>query len=594
MLNELSRCYRERIILPPRTSIQRLKLLLANGFFPAQVPTCFTSEKFAANATALGKEWRVINQYRCKEECAYERYSVARVGHNRRPICIPNPVAQYFLADCIGSNWGQIKRKFSKSKISLSIPSLGTEKGRAISITPIKDLNEKRLLQSIQYRYCLTTDVSQFFPSIYTHAISWAYEGKTVAKLKSNRNNKSLLGPKLDELCRYTQLNQTIGIPIGPDTSHILSELVGAAIDLEINKAIGYWPQGFRHVDDFCFYFHTENEALRALTAISNALDTYELKINIQKTKITPIERGASDSWTHHFDSFSFSVQRHTQRKDIHRFFDFAFSLAKSNEDENVVQYALRRIETEIIKSANWDVFEAYLLRCMDFYPNTIPECALIISTYIQHIPSVVEKSQNLWAVYLTSRIAEHAPLAHHSEVAWLLWLALHLKVKIGREAVNQIEQMKSSVCLLIALALESQNLLARKLSRKLLPKISSNADLYGEHWMFFYEAAVKGWLPTFLPIIQSDPYFSKLAQKNIEFIDIDLMPAPIFKKKTTAPEDDSFDSDDDVYHWFEFRESDENYLGRRSSHYSEDEDEDEQETPEEAAEHDFDDDLPF
>lgn len=575
------------MILAPRTSTQRLKLLLANGFFPAQVPTCFSSEKFAAHVTALAKEWRAIYPNRCKEECAYERYSVARVGHSRRPICVPNPVAQYFLADCISNSWGTIKRKFSKSKISLSVPILGAEEGRAISITPIKELNEKRLLQSVQHKYCLTTDVSQFFPSIYTHAISWAVEGKDIAKKKSNRNNKSLLGPKLDELCRYTQLNQTIGIPIGPDTSHILSELVGTAIDLEIKQAIGRWPQGFRHVDDFSFYFYTENEALRALTAISNALATYELKINIQKTKIIPIEGGQTDSWTHHFDSFVFSVQRHIQRKDLHRFFDLAFSLAKSNEDENVVQYALRRVETEIIKSANWDVFEAYLLRCMDSYPNTIPECALIISTYIQHIPSVVKKSKKQWTAYLTSRIAEHAPLAHHSEVAWLLWLALHLKTKIGKEAVTQIEQMKSSICLLIALAIENQNLLARKLSRKALPQISSNAALYGEHWMFYYEAAVKGWLSSALPIVQADPYFSKLAQKNIHFIDIALMPAPIFKKKTSALAEDSFDSDEDVYHRFEFRESDENYLGRRSSHYSDEDDDDEMDG--ENAEDDFD-----
>ena len=106
---------------------------------------------------------------------------------------------------------------------------------------------------------------------------------------------------------------------------------------------------------------------------------------------------------------------------------------------------------------------------------------------------------------------------------------------------------------------------------------------------MLYYEAAVKGWLPAALPIIQADPYFSKLALKNIQFIDINLMPTPIFKKKTTAPENDSFDSDDDVYHWFEFRESDENYLGRRSSHYSEEEDDDEM--VEEAAGHNFDDD---
>ncbi|MFH2134361.1 MAG: RNA-directed DNA polymerase [Pseudomonadota bacterium] len=562
----------------PRSKKQRLELLLSLGFFPAQVPTCFTSQKFSSVAVEVGKKWRAINAHRCKEECAYERYSVARVGHNRRPICIPNPAAQYFLSDCISDNWRIINNKFSKSKLSVSIPKLGAEIGRAISITPIRDLNEIKLLQSVKHRYCLNTDISQFFPSIYTHAISWATEGKEIAKKKANRNNRTLLGPKLDELCRYTQSNQTIGIPIGPDTSHILAELVGSAIDLEIKKTLGKWPHGFRHVDDFSLYFETENEALRALTAISSALATYELKINIQKTKVSPIEESSSDSWTHQFDSFIFSVKRQSQRKDIHRFFDLTFSLAKSNEDESVIQYALRRIETEIIKSSNWEIFQAYLLRCMDCYPNTIPECALIISTYIQHIPAIVLKTKNQWKDYLSSRLAEHAPLAHHSEVAWLLWLSLRLGIKINSKAVTQIESMRSSICLLLALALESNKLLARRLSRKALPSLNSPDSLYGEYWLLMYEGAIKGWLPASLPAIQADPYFSELENKHVEFIDLNLFPTPIFTKKASAPNVDSFDTDEDVYQWFDFRESDEDYLGRRSMYFAEEEDDDEEE----------------
>lgn len=564
--------------MPPRTKRQRLELLLSNGFFPAQVPPCFTSGQFAAHAVAAGKQWRTINARRCKEECAYERYSVARIGHNRRPICIPNPVAQFFLADCIGSNWQSIKKIFLRSKLSVSVPTLCAEIGRAISITPIRELNEKRLLQSVRHRYCLTTDITQFFPSIYTHAISWATEGKDFAKKKANRNNKNLLGPQLDELCRYTQLNQTIGIPIGPDTSHILAELVGSAIDLEIKNALGSWPHGFRHVDDFSLYFDTERDALRALTAISNALATYELKINIQKTKVAPIQESQSDSWTHQFDSFVFSVQRQAQRKDLHRFFDVAFTLAKSNEDENVVQYALRRVETEIIKSANWDVFQAYLLRCMDCYPNTIPECALILSTYIQHIPEVVAKTRSQWKEYLTTRIAEHAPLGHHSEVAWLLWLALHLEVRVGKDAIAQIEQMRSSVCLLLALSLENKSLLARQLSRKRLPPVDVPEVLYGEHWLLAYEGAVKGWLPSAIPIVQADPYFSELKSKHVEFMELALLPMPIFRRKSSAPATDSFDTDDEVYQWFDFREADEDYLGRRSKYFEDDDEDDESE----------------
>jgi hypothetical protein len=45
-------------------------------------------------------------------------------------------------------------------------------------------------------------------------------------------------------------LKQQMRLPIGPDTSHILAEIIGVAIDLELQSQLGAWPPGFRYVDD--------------------------------------------------------------------------------------------------------------------------------------------------------------------------------------------------------------------------------------------------------------------------------------------------------------------------------------------------------
>ncbi|MEO7495973.1 MAG: RNA-directed DNA polymerase [Massilia sp.] len=561
---------------------KRLEIFLSEGFFAAQIPPCFSSRAFAVAISTLSAQWDKIKKERCTEEAAYERYSVARVGHNRRPIAITNPVAQFYLSRCIADEWVQINKSFRMSRISLSVPKLANATGRSIEITPIKKLQEEKLLRSAGARFSLVSDIAQFFPSIYTHSIAWALEGKENAKRKAVRNNKLLLGNRLDELCRYTQQNQTIGIPIGPDTSHILAELIGAAIDQLLKEKLGKWPLGFRHVDDFTFYFETETEASRALAVLFEALAIYELSPNIAKTKIARISQIEYDSWVDNFDTFQFSQSKASQRRDLHRFFDVAFALAKKFDDENVIQYALRRVETEIIKSHNWDVFSAYLMRCMDAYPNTIPECVTIVDTYHRYLR---EKDFPLktWQKFVSSQIIQYAPFEKHSEVAWLLWLALRLKLNIERKSVQLLEQMKSSICLCLGLALEKEGLLKKPIAKARLPNFVQGSNLYGPHWLLMYEGAVQGWLPGAVPHVQGDRYFKEMLNRDMRFFDSTVAPPPIFSlKEKDHPNADRvaelLDSDENLYELFDFVDLNKDYLGRRAQYdYLEDDDEEEE-----------------
>lgn len=566
------------------TSKTILRNFLSEGFFAAQIPPCFSSKDFSNKVNKASPHWDLIKKGRCIEEAAYEKYSVARVGHNRRPIAITNPIAQYYLTLCIADAWPIINKFFKGSKISLSTPKLSKTPGRAISITPIKQLQEERLLRSSGSRYSLISDISQFFPSIYTHSISWAIEGKEKAKGKAVRNDKLLLSNRLDELCRYTQQNQTIGIPIGPDTSHVISEIVAVALDKIIKEKLGYWPLGFRHVDDFCLYFDNEYEASKALSILIEVLSIYELKPNIQKTKILKLSEISSESWIHNFDSFEFSQNKLTQRRDLHRFFDLAFSLAQRFDDENVMQYALRRVETEIIKSKNWDIFSAYLMRCMDAFPNTIPECSTIIDTYHKYLRPI-DFPLKIWQKFISSQIIQHSPLEKHSEVAWLLWLALRLNIAIDKKAVILLEQIKSSICLCICLELEKRGLLRKALARKKLPEFIDEVNLFGPFWLLMYESAAQNWLPTAVPSVEKNRYFKELLNLEVKFFNPEIAPPPIFSLKNKNEHNPSavtelLDSDEDLYDLFEFLDVDKDYLGRRARKNDDDDDDVDDEDP--------------
>ena len=77
----------------------------------------------------------------------------------------------------------------------------------------------------------------------------------------------ALLGNRLDLWLRESQDRQTGGIPIGPDTSFIIGEVIGTALDLSLQSKLPS-IRGTRSIDDYYLYFSTLSDAERGLAAL--------------------------------------------------------------------------------------------------------------------------------------------------------------------------------------------------------------------------------------------------------------------------------------------------------------------------------------
>lgn len=93
----------------------------------------------------------------------------------------------------------------------------------------IADTKEEIERQYQDNRYEIRLDISSFFDSIYTHSIPWAIH--TIAVAKKKRNDKTLLGNKLDKCMQSMNYNQTNGILVGNAVSRIVSEIILCTID---------------------------------------------------------------------------------------------------------------------------------------------------------------------------------------------------------------------------------------------------------------------------------------------------------------------------------------------------------------------------
>lgn len=118
--------------------------------------------------------------------------------------------------------------KKAQSKFSLSSPIVDNDtspNARAYKQEIAwEDSDVVRLENRAGKMVVLKTDISRFYPSIYTHIIPWVVEGKIEAK--KDRSNINKLGNMLDKTFEWSQDGQTFGLPIGPDISFIIAEVI--------------------------------------------------------------------------------------------------------------------------------------------------------------------------------------------------------------------------------------------------------------------------------------------------------------------------------------------------------------------------------
>lgn len=370
-------------------------------------------------------------------------------------------------------------------------------------------------------KYLLKTDIRNFYHSIYTHSIPWALHGKQISKAK--RMPGDLIGNRLDLFARNCRDGQTSGIPIGPDTSFLLSEILLSTVDKiivdKLKETFGYEPKGFRYMDDYELCFSNLPEAEIALNHIESTLSQFELGLNPAKTVIKKLPTSLEDNWARDLRTFEFRKNRKAQRNDVISYFSRAFDLAEENPGSSVLRYAIAKFRSIKIDLSNWPLLETLLLECANSEPGTIHYA---LEQLIQFSNNGYRINMSQLEDILNSQILQHAPLCHGSEVAWTLWGAIAFGVPLHSFTGSTVSEMDDSVVALLALDAEQRGLFQEKLKKDVWSQHMNADGLYEEHWLLSYEANVKNWIPTVgRDYVNEDSRFSYLKKNAVQFYDI-------------------------------------------------------------------------
>jgi hypothetical protein len=419
-----------RIKPPPLQAIE----LVRKGYFPREAPPPFSTEKLAE---LLKRDPKAVPRDGGRTQCV--RHNLARPGGFRRPLQIPNPRSFVRLADVLEEQWPTIRAHVRQSNFSMSRPVVTLKLERAVR--PQFRMGERERLRPRDWRgqkFVLKTDVSQFYSSLYTHSIPWALEGKQKAK----QNLGKTVADELDKALRNVSDGQTMGVPIGPDTSFVAAEIVLAAVDAKLESKIKL--RGHRYIDDYELAFPTRFEAEQAQALLEEALAEYELAINPTKTEILELPQPFHESWTHELAAFPIREANHSQTlTDLIALFSLAATQARRRSGP--LRYALFRARGVEIKDRRiWKPFQNLVWSAVSAEPTTMATALDVLAEAASRTGFDVDHEAA--EEVIESLIVTHSPVRNASEVAWGLWAAIALDISLSSYAAKAVSRMEDDL----------------------------------------------------------------------------------------------------------------------------------------------------
>jgi hypothetical protein len=494
--------------------------LFSRGYLPKEVPPIFASGEFSTYASRWAGSF-AMNKY-----TEGTKHNLRRAGGARRGLTIPHPLAYVELARSIDRNWTSIDGVFSRSPFVASIPvaNPGSAGREYVPSFYFGQRARERARSAIGARFVLVGDLSQCYSSIYTHSIPWALEGKEISKNKLRDNlSATITGNDIDVRSQRVQLRQTKGIPVGPDTSFILGELILSSIDIimceDLDRQGNHRSRGaaLRITDDFEYYASTRGEAEAVWLAWEKAANHFELQVNPLKTEIRELPEALESNWT---ISLTQMVIRFNSVTSLVQYFSRVRDLAREHSSAAIFSYAINRvngIDWVFDDDDAWSAYSDLILTSIVTEP-----AAIHASSFAFDKAEFRGRSLDREAMENTFNeiVSFHCDLEHGSEVCWSMHILRRFELKLRAEIASRVALMDDNLSLILLRLLIDESRVDGPApdmtvfeSRAEKPDALSTSD-----WLLSYEAAAQGWTST--SAFAGEPEMLSMLEAGVSFLD--------------------------------------------------------------------------
>jgi len=486
----------------------RLTRLLERGFYPIELPPTFKTNNFT---TAIGNVTAGDN---------YVGSTIAFDGATfrgpLRTFGVINPVSFYLLSNYIAEHWSKIAGVFELSTFSGVRPTFPpvVSSGRAIGTATLATKRKRQRHLASVYPVILNLDINRFYGSIYTHSIHWAVLGKEAAKTQfRERRLRGQWSDVLDKLVRGCNQAQTIGIPIGPDTSRILSEIVLSRIDAELTQAGSGLSstQIYHAIDDYQFGILSQHEAEDAESKFVRVISRYGLRLNDFKTSVQHGLTFAPANFQRSFDAL-----RIHDENFVEHFFDLLYDLSGKHLELNVIGYALKRFARVLATCPQTALVQEYLQRLLYAAPHQARFIfPLLLGIYRRDGTNADTNRLIKWGVDVCARRNDVGNLL------WFLYAAIFLRSRISASLSSQCLNMNNELVDLVLYHGRNEGLFSLELAKMRSRYLS--ADYGSTSWLPLYEIERRGWDTTDAftkigTVDDPDGHYADLRRNGVEF----------------------------------------------------------------------------
>lgn len=517
-----------------KTATKRFERLLSHGYFAPELPPCFVSERLAEKRSLIWKHIEAAKQPSSgggvsKAKLAYKSYisqtswfNFPRFGRSDRRHGLLNPIAYMAIANVLAVNFVQLRSRTRKlSRISVSPIVFDWTGTRAVLRPTVDLLDDFRLDLSSRREEYVSADLRAFYHSVYTHSIPWAIRGKAEAKDKAKRRDDHYCN-LLDLLCRNAQDGQTIGLPVGPDTSRILGEVIASAVDAELVKNAKLSNlDASRYIDDYTISSADGRSALALTAALRRAAALYELELNQDKTSVVSTASAPISGWKQ--VALAHRPKRHGA--DLESFKRFFYEVGRVRGERpgiNVERWALMNARSAILGCSvnTWKNLVRHLI-------NAYRRNSTIVSLFVElivarHQAAPGDVDREVLRDFLAHRIPVLALEDRTGELIWLLFLMIALRVTLSAKTFERLAKLEEPMCALLVRKAHHEGLVTGKLDTKTWDAHLTTEGLNGPMWLYAYEAPRQGLVSSGTAHIAAHQFFSVLLQQDVDFLSIE------------------------------------------------------------------------
>ena len=381
------------------------------------------------------------------------QYRIARFDGKVRFMELPHPVPYFFLVQSLVKHWDKVGRLISSPNSRIR-PKSYPRDNRIVVFGDSYNNNEELpsfslnngspiLEHSLVRGTVVQLDISNFFPSVYTHAIDWAVSGQ--------RSTAHGAGSEIDKAFQGVRTKRTDGLSIGPVTSNIAAEMMLHKLDNRLAD-LTYPALYSRAIDDLTILIPSSEDPDALSNLVSKELSRVGLALNHAKTKIAPLKTWHSQHIAKNLVQVTDLIADYPSKKRLRQAFSSLYALADEQPSTSLVKYGWKQIRSIVNSNAKNNRRESlsyFLVLSWEMaahYPHMVPSVVAESIFHEQNLDGRIPRQ------FVIDFLKQQLPKGLTDITTWLLFYCCHQKIdpapaleSIGFFEPNNASELRST-----------------------------------------------------------------------------------------------------------------------------------------------------